>query len=207
MIRFILLCCSLLFLACEEEQAVLPAYRTELADLLTDSEGRGVKMRLDNGKEYAVLNPPAQLPADTLSRVISVFTQYDDQVRLADCVPVLTPHVSHFHDDRVKYDPVKFAAVSLAPNYLNLLLDVLGTVKGTHYFGANEIGYQSYPNGTKTLCVKLIHDQNADSEDYTRRVYLSIPLRPLDAHLVKGRDSIQIRVQQYQQELVKTFPF
>ena len=164
-------------------------------------------MRLDNVKEYAVLNPPAQLPAYILSLLVFGFLLYVDQLRLADCGPVLTPHVSHFHDDRVKYDPVKFVAVSLAPNYLNLLLDVLGTVKGTHYFGANEFGYQSYPNGTKTLCVKLIHDKNADSEDYTRRVYLSIPFRPLDAHLVKGRDSIQIRVQQYQQELVKTFPF
>lgn len=194
---FPLLLSLVLFASCNDEEDALPSYTQDLADIVTNWQGRAVRMVFDNGESKTIANEVSGLVNDTTYRVRALYTVEDDKVWLTNYSSVLTVEVAKYKEESVITDPVSVVACWQGGNYINLRLSLKGTTKGVHYFGFHQTGDVENPDGSHTLQVVLLHDQNNDPLYYSLEDYLSLPLRPLDSTLTAGRDSIRITIQTF----------
>lgn len=193
--------------ACSDEESPLPDYVQDLADLHTNSSGQAFCITFDDGHTCSLTNRAGGLKADTIYRVLALYTREADNVWLTDFAQTLAPAPAEYDKQPVKHDAVKLMAIWHTPRYINLRFQVKGTSKGTHYFGFKRFDIISHANGTKTLPVKLIHNQNDDLEYYTRESFISLPLAALSADLQVGIDSVCVIVNTYEGETKHTFAY
>lgn len=193
-----LLCCALLLLSCDDGEDPLPAYTQDLAEMVTDGQGRAARLVLDNGESRAIANSVTGLVSDTTYRIRVLYTLTDGKAWLTNYAPVLTAQVTRYKEQSVITDPLAVTACWQGCNYINLRLTLTGTAKGVHYFGFHQSDLAENPDGSRTLHVLLLHDQNDDPLYYSREAYLSLPLRPLDTTLTAGRDSIRVSVHTFE---------
>lgn len=192
-----LLLCGLLS-ACSEDDYTAPAYREDLADLLTAADGRPACLVTDAGDSLPVVNGSrlAAAQPDTLYRVRALYVRVPSGAELYDMVQVLTPVPALYPPEAVKTDPLTVVAVWRGGRYLNFRLSV-PTSGGGQVFGVVEEGLDTLPGGTRLLQLSLLHDQGADGEYYSREVYLSSPLTRYASLLRAGVDSVEVRIATY----------
>ena len=106
----------------------------------------------------------------------------------------------------MKTDPLQVVAVWQTRRYVNLQLDLKGTVGGKHAFGHHKLELRENPDGSRTQESLLIHDAGADPAYYTRTVYLSLPLQPLPEGLTAGRDTLRLTVNTHEGNRHYAFP-
>lgn len=96
--RLLLPVCLLsLLTACDDDGAPWPAYRQELAELLTDSEGRAGRLVRDTGDTLRLLPPAGLLTPDTTLRAQVLYTvSADGTARLRGLSSVVSPSPSRF---------------------------------------------------------------------------------------------------------------
>lgn len=202
--------CALLLpvLSCSEDEAPAAAYTQALGDLRTDAAGRGTSLRLDGSTDWAVVtNPPTGLRADTTCRILAFYVRQGVQLRLIDYAPVLVAPVGRYAADRMITDPLTPVACWRSGDYINLRLAIKGSINKAHALGFAQTDYRRHADGSRTLCVVLLHYQNGDPLYYTRESYLSMPLRALDGLLVAGRDTVSLTIETFTGRTAYTFPF
>lgn len=207
MTKYLLLPLLLLSLlnACSDDEEALPPYIQGLADLQTDANGRGTVMVTDEGRTLALSNPATGLHADTTYRIVAAYLPDGTAVRLQSYSPILATRVGQYAGAYITTDPLDVTACWKGAEYVNFRLALKASATGTHYFGFHQTDYIRYPNGKRTLCALLLHDQNKDPLYYTRETYLSLPLAPLKNLLTPGRDSIRVTAHTFDGTFVKTF--
>lgn len=205
---FVLPIVILLTLAsCSKDEAPQPAYQISLAELTADGSGCASRIVLDDGRELPLTQTIGGLKADSTYRIQALFTLEGEKVTLHQRANVLTPKVAHIASEHTKTDPVGLTACWQGAHYINLRLAIQGTAQAVHYLGFNQTDFVRHTNGTRTLCVELIHDQNRDPLYYTRDTFLSLPLRPLQSLLRVDTDSLRLTINTFSGPQTMTFPF
>lgn len=193
--------------ACSKEDDPLPDYVQDLADLQTNGNGQAFRITFDNGRSFSLSNPAGGLKADTTYRVLALYTQGTESVRLTDFAQILAPEARRYDKQTVRHDAINLMAMWKTPRYINLRFQIKGTHSGTHYFGFKRFDIIENADGSKTLPVRLIHNQNNDPEYYARESYISLPLTNMSGELETGRDSIRMIVNTYKGETQRTYVF
>ncbi len=184
--------------ACSNDDAPMPAYQLALADLTTDLTGTAYELTLDDGTSPSLTKAITGLKTDTTYRIHVAYLLNDGRAQVNSYTRILAPQVGKYAPDVAYTHPLEVTTCWRSPHYINLQLNVKGTAKSVHYFGFNETDYRTNADGSHTMCVNLIHNQNADPLYYSRSTYLSLPLRPLSHLLRTGTDSIQLTVNTFQ---------
>lgn len=204
---FSLLLLLFAFTACSDEETPLPPYQENLGDMLTNSSGRAVQMVFDNGSRRNISNTIAKLKPDTIIRVRALYTESGENVWLAQCAEVLTPHAKHYRPSAIHTDPVEIVAVWKGMDYINLKLNTKGDNTTTQFFGFHSNGITTGSDGNRLMKILLIHDRNKAPLYFTHETVLSLPLRPLDTTLRKGTDSISLTIHTENGPVEKRFAF
>lgn len=196
----------LTLMACNDDDTYMSAWREDLAELYTVSDGRVDRLVLDDGTAFRVENSVVLQSPDTVRRVFCAFVETDiGQARLGSYKFVVTIDPLSSAGRTIVQDPLSVVSAWRAGNYVNLKLDLkTGPSSKSHIFGFYEQAIEPNPNGGKMLKLVLHHDQNSDDLYYTRSIYLSAALRNYANRLAAG-DSISLSVQTFAGE--KTYKF
>lgn len=181
--------------ACKGDDGyVYPEVQTEFVCLQTDETGTGVKLLTDKGETYSIQSRDGlgNLTPDTIYRTVSVFELLPDgkEVQLYSCKGIVSPNPlrAEAFKSGVKTDPVNIQSIWMSGNYLNMVL-LVPVKEEKHGFHFVDEGIWTADDGTKTLNLRLYHDNNDDYAAFTNRVYLSVPLHGYKDRLIAG-DSI-----------------
>lgn len=197
-----------LFCACSNDDAPLPAYQFALADMSTNSNGMATQLNLDNGSIAPLKVAVTKLRTDTTYRMQVLYVMdNDNRAQLYKYAPILAPQVVRYRTDMAFKHPLEVVTYWQTPKYINLQLNIKGTANGVHYFGFNETDYRTNFDGSHTMMVELVHNQNSDPQYYTRTTYLSLPLQPLQNLLRTGIDSLQLTINTFSGKQVFKFQY
>lgn len=197
----------MLLSACSDDETTLPSYVEGLADLTTNAAGRATSLVTDEGETLALSNEVSGLRPDTTYRILAAYLPGEGSAALNSYARILAPEVMKYKDEYVTTDPLSVTSCWRGASYINLRLNITGSATGTHYFGFHETEFRRNADGSATMCVVLIHDQNDDPLYYSRETYLSLPLQPLSSLLTTGRDSVRLSVKTFDGEYVRTFAY
>lgn len=198
---------SFLLISCSEDEDILPAYTQDLADLQTNEKGYATTLTTDNGTVFSISNEVKGLHSDTTYRILAAYIPSENRAILNSYATILAPNVSKYKTEALSTDPLTVTSCWKGLDYINFRLAIKGSVEKSHYFGFHQTDLITNDNGSQTLCVLLLHNQNDDSLYYTRETYISLPLIPLRSLLTVGRDSIRITVQTFDEPFIRTFAF
>lgn len=199
--------CLALF-ACSEDEALAPAYREDMAELLTDGAGDPAWLMPDGGDTLRIVSGGRLSGAEPgrAYRVRALYVLVSDGAAVSDAVQVLTPVPRRYAPEQVVTDPLHVVAVWRGGRYLNFRLSV-STSGGGQVFGIADEGIEQMPSGGRLLRLVLIHDQGDDGTYYSREVYLSAPLAGYSGSLVSGRDSLEVCIRTYDADFVRRYPY
>ena len=105
--------------------------------------------------------------------------------------------------NRMKTDPLTFESMWVSKNkrFLNvgfyLKTGATDSEEAFHHLGLVSDTLITWPDGKRTLCTRLYHDQGGVPEYYSERSYFSLLLSRMQA------DSIQLTINTYKGEVVK----
>lgn len=198
-LRGMLLCIVLVggVTACDDSDYHYPDVRQEYLTARSGPDGYLETVMTDAGVSYAVLNPVAapNQAADTTLRVVAnyVCQSLDNGSTGALLYAVQTalspfPRPAEMFAEGVKTDPASMLSIWMGLDYLNIVLEIK-TADGAHEFHFVEERAE-YENARGDVSLSLYHDANGDPPYYTRRVYLSVPLRQ---YAVAGVDTVAVR--------------
>ena len=215
-LRHLLLLPVLLLLgtACGGDDYHYPDIVMEYLTAHSGADGRLETVLADDGTLYDVLNAvsaPNATP-DTTLRIVANYTRetgsegrmgallYAAQTAIS---PVPLPAVRF--EDGVKADPASVLSIWMGLDYLNLVLEIK-TADGGHafHFVEDEVSWDATA-ARREVALSLYHDAADDPQYYTRRVYLSVPLRQYAAD---GARTVSLRfsLRNYDNE-VETYSF
>lgn len=193
--------------ACEDEVDPLPAYVQTLADLQVGPDVVRQTLTLEDGRTLGVLNPVGGFPADTLARVYAIYVEDEAKggVRLYGLQRVFSPRAEAIPAEEVRRDPVKVISVwKTGTRWLNLHLGIMSGGQA-HTCAFAEEWEAAVGDRPAKVRITLYHDRGDDGEFYTEDAYLCCPLRHYADSLRAGVDSVEVRVQAYDGEVVRSF--
>lgn len=198
--------------ACSDDDSWADNYITDFATLQTDGEGAVCAMQLDNGNLLSInssrVNPVStlepergHLTPDTLYRALCVYTVSDNTASIASLAAAFSPlpmpdSLFVAQGINIKTDPCRILAIWRGGSYINARMQVQGQLL-THYVAFVDKGITEKEDGKKILSILLYHDQNGDTEAFTRTVYLSVPLWPYRNILTRNQDSVFFYANEY----------
>lgn len=171
----------------------MAAYRQDILDVKTDSEGFASQLLRDDGTTLPVKNRVGDLLKDTSYRVVAVYVEESDGVHLSSVSPIPTSSPRVYEASSVVTDPLDVEAVWQGGGYINMRVS-LKTGGGVHSFGFMDDGITTATDGSKRLSVTLLHDQGEDPLYYSRTTYLACSLKSLGDALKSGQDSVSLTV-------------
>ncbi|MDR0962638.1 MAG: hypothetical protein LBM62_08820 [Mediterranea sp.] len=180
---FLLLPLLCLLAACAKDDYHYPSVKLEF--LTAQATASGISSVLnDAGETYPVVSDGSGISSkkDTTIRIVTnyeLITADDGSVgaKLYSSVTTVSPLPQPAEDFKggVKQDPVTVVGAWKGLNYLNVLIDIKSQNK-LHTFGFIEEDVATV-GSKRTVRISLYHDEGDDVRAYSRRVYLSIPLR------------------------------
>ncbi len=213
----LLILAAMLFTACsigdyEKGEGDNSLLRADFGEMRTTADCHVSTFETDNGDRYTLAQPyAAQWLArpDTLYRALVYYkVPADEAPQLVNAVqiPTVSPHNAAFFRDTIITHPVGFESAWLSRNqrYLNLRLLIKtgsltdGQELQKQQFGIVRDTLRINPDSTRTLCLRLYHDQANQPEYYTQDFFLSIRTSPSQA------DSVSITVNTYGGQVQKT---
>ena len=187
---------ALLTASCSDDESWAPPFLTDFAELGTDGNGVIESMTLDNGVRYESARLVVKcaegdgLTPDSIYRAVCVYTRMDNVATLYNYTRAFAPEPISPDvpaNGEIKTDPCIIQSIWRGGDYINALMLVQGKNQ-PHIVGFIDEGIAG--EEYKELTIQLYHDQNKDTEAFTRTIYLSCPLRQYAGQLVSGRDSI-----------------
>ena len=215
-LRFLLCLPLILWLAtaCGEDEYHYPHGRFVYLSAHSDADGRLETVLADDGTLYDVQNAvyAPNEAADTTLRIVANYTRetgsegrmgallYAAQTAIS---PVPLP--ADRFEDGIKADPASVLSIWMGLDYLNLVLEIK-TADGGHafHFVEDEVSWDA-TTARREVALSLYHDAGEDPQYYTRRVYLSVPLRQ---YATEGARTVSLRfnLRNYDHE-VETYSF
>lgn len=177
-----------------DEDGYLPPYVRELCELISDHEGRAKYVRFADGREVPVLNNVDELTPDSLYRINTNIIEREGGVELYGATLVFSPLPVIYRAEDIRRDPVGVVTAWREPRYVNLRLAVPRGNEASHYLAFVKEQLITHPDGRRTLCITLHHDQNGDGAYYTGDLIVSCPVYHLDDQLRHDVDSISMTV-------------
>lgn len=203
---------AMMLSACDDHDSWADNYITDFADLITDSQGRLSTMCLDNGQQFSIAStrqdPIAVLETDrgaltpdSTYRCVCIYTRSDTEAEIANFAPAFAPvpmadSVLLNITGSIKTDPCRIQGIWRGGEYVNARMLVQGQTL-SHTAAFVDRGITVKEDGSRILHLLLYHDQNGDSEAFTRTIYLSCPLSPYRNVLTHNQDSIYFSVNEY----------
>ena len=167
----------------EGYESTYPDILTEMADVLTDSEGRMVRMLTDKGTEYSISNPPSGYVKEARYRLVCGYVPNGNTARLYNMTGV---NILRDSTEVAAKDPTVVVSAWRAGGYINMHLSPL-TQGGVQYWGF--IVDRREPGN---IHISLHHRQNGDPASYSRDAYASLPVEYLEG--VEEGDIITLHV-------------
>ena len=210
----LLLLLTFIVFACKDDDAYqYPPVKLEFLTAESASDGRLQMLITDRGERLPVVEDltNTRIKADTLTRFISNYELLSraegariyalSSVLSVKPLPPSAPNFAH----GIKTDPLDVQSVWLGQDYLNAVLLVKGQSFKHYYHFVEESATTDAPTGRKTVKLLLYHDANGDLPAYTRRAYISIPLRQ---YAVAEIENVRVQFRLYRNAgEVKTFSF
>ena len=198
---------SIFYISCNEEEQPAPAYRQELAEIVTNENGKAISLILDDGQKLIINNVLQGLAADSIYRVKVLYVPTSAiAADLYAAQSVVSDYARSMPDSLIISHPLDLKASWMSPRYLNLMVGIMTGGKAQK-LAFVERGLETSNDGSKILKLQLYHDQCDDNEFYTQEVYMSCPLYPYAGRLQRGRDSVELEVNTYKGIVQKTFAY
>lgn len=178
---------AIVIVSCNKELEETDSIITSFLTLWTGSDGTVNILQDDFGNRFMVNDKDShQAPADTMIRVISLYTINADSTiaTLIETIDILSNRatdISECENREIKQDPVNVQSVWLSGGYMNAVLGI--SVHSTPHI----LFVLSDTTTSHQVKFTLFHDKNSDKEGYTRNAYISIPL---DGYNLQKGDSI-----------------
>lgn len=177
---------SCLLMSCSgDDDYHYPSVQLEFLTAYSNAEGKLQSVLTDEGKLLSVVEDltNSSVKADTAVRIVSYYEKVTDDTgaeggklyavsQAISSVPLPTETFT----EGVKTKASEVMSSWLGYNYLNVVLTLKQQGQHTLGFVEEEFSIDS-SNGCATARVMLYHDATSDVEDYTKRAYLSIPLK------------------------------
>ena len=215
-LRFLLCLPLILWLAtaCGEDEYHYPDVRLDYLTAHSGTDGRLETILADDGTLYDVQNTvyAPHEAADTTLRIVANYTRETDEeghmgalLYAAQTTISPVPLPADRFEDGIKADPASVLSIWMGLDYLNLVLEIK-TADGSHtfHFVEDEVSWDA-ATARREVALSLYHDAGDDPQYYTRRVYLSVPLRQYAAD---GARTVSLRfsLHNYDNE-VETYSF
>lgn len=175
-----------LLAACGDEEYYYPSVKLEYMTAYSGADGKLQSILTDEGKNYPVVEDltNTRIQASSFVRMVSNYsmvTSADEAVGVKLYAALNTisplPASADKFQDGVKTDPVDILAIWMGLDYLNITLEIKAQ-DGKHLFGFIEDKVSSnVVTGETKVHLTLYHDAGNDVQAYTKRSYLSVPLR------------------------------
>lgn len=167
---------ALIVCSCSNDEAWADNYITNFVEMQTNDKGNVTSMRLDNGEAYMVENGLLFETPDTTYRCICIYTTEGNHAMVADYQQAVSHYpLTYTQGQPFKTDPCEIQSVWISGKYINARIMVQGKDKA-HGLWLYAHTLADNTNGSKTLTLRLYHDQNGDSKAFTRTFALSCPL-------------------------------
>lgn len=162
-----LLAVLLLATACQGDEEAYPSLVTEMAEGLTDTEGRLTLLVTDGGTSYHISNPQEGLQPQAAYRLMAGYVAEEEG--MARLYTLAGVRILRDSTALRRRDTFSVVSVWASPRYLNLHLRALGQ-GGTHHWG-----YAVDSTGLQGTYLSLHHHRASGQAAYTADFYASIP--------------------------------
>lgn len=182
--------------ACKEDEYHYPDVRLEYLTAHSGADGYLETVLADDGTSYDVLNTVAapHLVADSTLRIVANYETSETDGTAGAWLYAAQAAISPFplpvsaFKDGVKSDPASVLSIWMGLDYLNIVLEVKAA-DGIHTFHFVEERVEREAERCN-VSLSLYHNAGHDPAYYTRRVYLSVPLRQYAAD---GIETVSLR--------------
>lgn len=181
----ILMC---VLVACgDDDDYYYPPVKLEFLTAQADASGNIKSVLTDEGKTFAVVEDASntRIDANASARIVSnystaVATDGTSGVKLYALLnavsPVPEPPSSPTFKDGVKRDPADVTSIWMGLDYLNMILDIKAQ-NGKHSFHFVEEEVSTDKETGHRFVHLLLYHSDGDVQAYSKRAYLSVPLR------------------------------
>ena len=160
--------------SCNDEEGYEEAYPdivSEMANVVTNNEGKMVRMITDDETAYNISNNLTGYDRNAVYRLVCGYVPSGKDAMLYQLQGV---QILRDSTDTGKQDPTPVTCAWKSGKYINLQLEPL-TQGGRQYWGfvveRKEPGH---------IYISLHHNQNNDPASYTRTVYASLPVNSME---------------------------
>ena len=143
-------------------------------------------MLTDEGETLAIVEDASKtrIDANASARIVSNYGKAEaadgtSGVKLYAVLSAISPvpQSADKFKDGIKRDPADILSIWMGIDYLNIMLEIKSqNGKHSFHFIEDEVTTDKEA-GTRTVRLSLYHDDGGDVQAYTKRAYLSIPLR------------------------------
>ena len=169
--------------SCKEDDYVYPSVKMEFITAEAGSTGALQSFTTDEGERLSVAEDRTntKIAANETRRMLTNYEPLGEGkariYALASVVsPVPLPPDAAVFREGIKTDPAGIQSIWLGRDYLNMVL-LVKAQSGAHLFHFVEEGVTTDPEGNAVVNLLLYHDAGNDTPSYTKRAYLSVPLR------------------------------
>ena len=204
-------CCGLLvvvllclFVSCGDDDYHYPSVKQDFLTAFSGSDGRLESVLTDEGETFQIVEDASGLRvnADTAIRIVANYeTLVTDNDVIGGKLYALLQTVSPIplaaaeFEGGVKTEPSEIQSVWLGYGYLNIVLKVKQQGKHLFHFVEDEVVVDR-DNGRVTVQLTLYHDISSIVQDYSKRAYLSVPLKQYMTDGIKDM-SVYFRIYTY----------
>ncbi|WP_321335258.1 NigD-like C-terminal domain-containing protein [uncultured Bacteroides sp.] len=188
-LRIVLFLIPLLLSSCGDDDGyVYPSVKLEFLTAEAGADGSLSYLITDSGEQMQVAEDLSltKVDANSMVRVVANYETLVDtlsttgmqSVKIYALLQTISPEplpAANFGDS-IKTDPVEVQSMWMGRDYLNMTL-LIKTKNGQHRFHFVEdwVSLDAI-TGRRSVYLSLYHDAGSDSEAFTKRAYLSVPL-------------------------------
>ena len=164
-----------------------PSVRQDFLTAFSGADGRLETVLTDEGETFRVVE-------DAAIRIVANYETLttDDKVAGVKLYALLqaispVPLAADEFEEGVKTEPSEVQSIWLGHDYLNIILKVKQQGKHLFHFVEDEVSVDE-ASGRAKVRLTLFHDVTSATQDYSKRAYLSVPLRQYMIDGVQGVD-------------------
>lgn len=204
-------CCGLLvvvllclFVSCGDDDYHYPSVKQDFLTAFSGSDGRLESVLTDEGETFQIVEDASGLRvnADTAIRIVANYeTLVTDNDVIGGKLYALLQTVSPIplaaaeFEGGVKTEPSEIQSIWLGYGYLNIVLKVKQQGKHLFHFVEDEVAVDR-DSGRVTVQLTLYHDISSIVQDYSKRAYMSVPLKQYMTDGIKDM-SVYFRIYTY----------
>lgn len=173
-----------------------PSVRQDFLTAFSGADGRLETVLTDEGETFRVVEDVSgmRVGADAAIRIVANYETLttDDKVAGVKLYALLqaispVPLAADEFEEGVKTEPSEVQSIWLGHDYLNIILKVKQQGKHLFHFVEDEVSVDE-ASGRAKVRLTLFHDVTSATQDYSKRAYLSVPLRQYMIDGVQGVD-------------------